>query len=328
MNLAEIKSFLGDDWKAVEALIRSSLKSDIQLLDVTNETILSNGGKQLRPIVALLCARACSCGKVTADSFRFAAASELLHNATLLHDDVADNSSERRGHPSVMAVLGGPASVLIGDFWLVRAMDNILGADNDATKVIRLFSKTLSDLAEGEMLQLQKAGIGDTDEEDYFKIIYSKTASLFETAAVSAAISVEAPDEYVEAVRRYAVSLGLAFQIRDDMFDYSLSSEKIGKPVGIDLDEQKITLPLLGALASVSAEEGTGIRSKVCSIPEHPEYKKDIQSFVMDNGGLEYARRKLNDYVEEAISALSALPESEDRRWLAEVAGFTAVRNT
>lgn len=326
MNLAEIKSYLGDDWTAVEALIRSSLKSDIQLLDATNETILSNGGKQLRPLISLLCARAC--GKATADSYRFAAASELLHNATLLHDDVADNSSERRGHPSVMAVLGGPASVLIGDFWLVRAMDNILKADNDSTKVIRLFSKTLSDLAEGEMLQLQKAGNGDTDEDDYLKIIYSKTASLFETSAVSAAISVGAPDAYVEAVRRYAVALGLAFQIRDDMFDYSVSSEQIGKPVGIDLDEQKITLPLLGALSSVSSEEEARIRGMVCAIEDHPEFKEEIQSFVMDNGGLDYAGRRLSEYVDEAISALSALPESEEKRYLAEVAKFTASRKT
>lgn len=326
MNLGNIKEFLGEDWRRTGEMIRSSLKSDINLLDTTNEAILSNSGKQLRPIVSLLCARACSGGTVTADSIRFAAAAELLHNATLLHDDVADNSSERRGRPSVMALLGGSASVLIGDFWLVRAMDNILRADKDSTRVIGLFSKTLSDLAEGEILQLQKAGSGDTDEKDYLRIIYSKTASLFETAAASAAISVGASDLYVEAVSKYAVSLGLAFQIRDDMFDYSLNSDQIGKPVGIDLDEQKITLPLLGALSAVPQTRQEEIRRMVSEIHDNPQNKEVIRDFVLSNGGLDYAGERLQEYVGSAVDALASLPESEERNYLAEVARFTADR--
>lgn len=326
MNLGTIKEFLGEDWRRTERLIRSSLKSDIALLDSTNEVILSNSGKQLRPIVSLLCARACSCGQITEDSIRFAAAAELLHNATLLHDDVADNSSERRGHPSVMALLGGPASVLIGDFWLVKAVDDILMAERGTNRVIRLFSKTLSDLAEGEILQLQKAGIGDTDEKNYLRIIYSKTASLFETAAASAAISVNASETCIKAVSDYAVSLGMAFQIRDDMFDYSLDSEQIGKPVGIDLDEQKITLPLLGALDNVPVSRQEEIRRMVCEIHDNPQNKEEIRDFVLANGGLDYAGKRLQDYVLSAIGALAPLPESEEKNYLAEVARFTAER--
>lgn len=326
MTLDEIKDFLGQDWKDTDALIRSSLESDISLLNATNKAILDHSGKQLRPIVSLLVARACGGGRVNADSVRYAAAAELLHNATLLHDDVADSSSERRGCPTVMSLLGGAASVLIGDYWLVRAMENILASSAHGNEVIRIFSRTLSHLAEGEMLQLQKATSGDTDEKDYLRIIYSKTASLFESSAVSAAISVNATPEQVEAVRDYAVSLGIAFQIKDDIFDYS-DGKDIGKPVGIDLEEQKITLPLLGALKSVSAEEEAAIRKKVTDIHEHPEYKEEIRNFVRDRKGVEYAVSVLKEYVAKANEALSVLPDSREKEYLTRIAGFTAYRN-
>lgn len=326
MTLDEIKDFLGQDWKDTDALIRSSLESDISLLNATNKAILDHSGKQLRPIVSLLVARACGGGRVNADSVRYAAAAELLHNATLLHDDVADSSSERRGCPTVMSLLGGAASVLIGDYWLVRAMENILASSAHGNEVIRIFSRTLSHLAEGEMLQLQKASSGDTVEEDYYRIIYSKTASLFEAAFVSAAISVNAPADWIEAVRDYAVSLGIAFQIKDDIFDYS-DGKKIGKPVGIDLEEQKITLPLLGALAAVSPERAKQIRGMVLDILEHPEYKEEIVGFVKEGKGIEYAVSRLEDYVSKAVDALAVLPDSKEKDYLVKIAGFTAYRD-
>ena len=326
MTLDEIKDFLGQDWKDTDALIRSSLESDISLLNATNKAILDHSGKQLRPIVSLLVARACGGGRVNADSVRYAAAVELLHNATLLHDDVADSSCERRGAPTVMAILGGPASVLLGDFWLVKALENILASSANCNEVIRIFAGTLSSLAEGEMLQLQKASSGDTVEEDYYRIIYSKTASLFEAAFVSAAISVNAPADWIEAVRDYAVSLGIAFQIKDDIFDYS-DGKKIGKPVGIDLEEQKITLPLLGALAAVSPERAKQIRGMVLDILEHPEYKEEIVGFVKEGKGIEYAVSRLEDYVSKAVDALAVLPDSKEKDYLVKIAGFTAYRD-
>lgn len=326
MTLDEIKDFLGQDWKDTDALIRSSLESDISLLNATNKAILDHSGKQLRPIVSLLVARACGGGRVNADSVRYAAAAELLHNATLLHDDVADSSCERRGAPTVMAILGGPASVLLGDFWLVKALENILASSANCNEVIRIFAGTLSSLAEGEMLQLQKASSGDTVEEDYYRIIYSKTASLFEAAFVSAAISVNAPADWIEAVRDYAVSLGIAFQIKDDIFDYS-DGKKIGKPVGIDLEEQKITLPLLGALAAASPERAKQIRGMVLDILEHPEYKEEIVGFVKEDKGIEYAVSRLEDYVSKAVDALAVLPDSKEKDYLVKIAGFTAYRD-
>lgn len=326
MTLDEIKDFLGQDWKDTDALIRSSLESDISLLNATNKAILDHSGKQLRPIVSLLVARACGGERVNADSVRYAAAAELLHNATLLHDDVADSSCERRGAPTVMAILGGPASVLLGDFWLVKALENILASSANCNEVIRIFAGTLSSLAEGEMLQLQKASSGDTVEEDYYRIIYSKTASLFEAAFVSAAISVNAPADWIEAVRDYAVSLGIAFQIKDDIFDYS-DGKKIGKPVGIDLEEQKITLPLLGALAAASPERAKQIRGMVLDILEHPEYKEEIVGFVKEGKGIEYAVSRLEDYVSKAVDALAMLPDSKEKDYLVKIAGFTAYRD-
>ncbi|MBR5660898.1 MAG: polyprenyl synthetase family protein [Bacteroidales bacterium] len=324
--LDRIKTLLGQDWTATQDMIRYSLKSDIELLDATNSAILSTGGKQLRPILSLLVARACSGGSASEDSIRFAAASELLHNATLLHDDVADNSAERRGVPTVMSLLGGPASVLIGDFWLVRAMEIILSSETRGTRAIRIFAKTLSDLAEGEMLQLQKAESCDTTEEDYFRIIYNKTASLFEAAGVTAALSVDVPEDVVESVREYCVCLGIAFQIRDDMLDYS-DGEGLGKPVGADLDERKITLPLLGALRSVGDDEASRIRSLVKDIPEHPEYKSEIRGLVFGNGGNEYATSRLVEFTGKAIKAIEKLPDSEEKEYLVKIARFTADRN-
>ena len=254
MDIKSVREYLGKDWEAVKEKIETSLMSDIALLNATNSSILSNSGKQLRPLLALLVARACSGHQISEATIRYAAAAELLHNATLLHDDVADNSDQRRGVPTIMSLMGPSVSVLVGDYWLVKAMEMILGSSEEDHMVTKIFSKTLSDLAEGEMLQLQKAQNGDTVQDDYLRIIYSKTASLFEAACVSAAISVNASEEYMTAARNYAVALGIAFQIKDDILDYS-GTESVGKPLGVDILEQKITMPLLGAIAHAPAQE-------------------------------------------------------------------------
>lgn len=326
MDIGSIKEYLGQDWTMVSGRIASALKSDIDLLNSTNDSILSNSGKQLRPMLALLFARACAGGKVTDATIRYASSAELLHNATLLHDDVADDSDQRRGVPTIRSLMGPSVAVLVGDYWLVKAMELILGGEEGDTSVIKIFSKTLSDLAEGEMLQLQKAQNGDTDKEAYLRIIYNKTASLFEAACVSAAVSVDAVQEYVVAAREYATALGLAFQIQDDILDYA-GTESVGKPLGVDILEQKITLPLLGAFSNAGALEESRVRSMVRDIVSHPEYRDEIVSFVKCNGGLEYARRELQEYVDKAVNALSVLPDSYEKECLASLAYFTAERN-
>ena len=320
----DILEYVGPEAARVNDMISSSLRSDIDLLTRANESVLGGGGKHIRPIMALLVAKACSGGFVTEDTIRFATASELLHNATLLHDDVADNSPVRRGRPTVMNLMGSRASVLLGDFWLVRALDRILQSRSNTDTVLRLFSKTLSDLAEGEMLQLQKASQGDTTEQDYLRIIYSKTASLFETAALSAAISVGASPERKKAIRSYAVNVGNAFQVKDDIMDY-IGGEATGKPAGQDLLEGKITLPLLGAFKACPEREAK-VRSSVGQIAEHPELRAEVVDFVKDNGGFDYAERRLGEYVDMAVIALKTLPAGPAREHLADLARFTSER--
>lgn len=316
---------LGPELERVRDLVRSSLSSDIALLNSANEAMLKGEGKMIRPALAVLCAKACSGDIYTEDTLRFAAAAELMHNATLLHDDVVDASPLRRGHPTVNALFGGRAAVLLGDYWLVKSMDRILEARDNSDKAIRIFAKTLSDLAEGELLQMQKASSCDTTESDYLRIVFSKTASLFEAAAWTAALSVGASKEAVKAVRTYAVRLGTAFQIKDDILDYS-GSPALGKPVGLDLTEQKITMPLLGALkACPSANEE--IRAKVRDIPGKPALKDEVVAFVMEKDGIGYASRKADEYVQMACIALRSLPKGDAKDKLVALAGFITERN-
>ena len=325
MDIKAIKEYLGVDWLAVQNRIASSLKSDIGLLNSTNDSILAHSGKQLRPMLSLLMAKACSGGKVYESAIKYAAASELLHNATLLHDDVADGSDKRRGVPTIMSLMGPSVSVLVGDYWLVKAMELVIDASDDSSRVMKIFAKTLSDLAEGEMLQLQKAQKGDTDEDDYLRIIYNKTASLFEAACVSAAISAGASEDMIKSAKDYAVALGLAFQIKDDILDYA-GTDAVGKPLGADILEQKITMPLLGAFANAGSQKEVHVRTLVADIVSHPENRDEIVTFVKENGGLEYAVSKLNSYVEAAVRALDMFPESEAKDSLVELAHFTADR--
>ena len=326
MDIARVKEYLGMEWTAVQERIAGSLESDIALLDQTNKSILSHSGKQLRPILALLSARACSeDGRASEATVRYAAAAELLHNATLLHDDVADDSDQRRGVPTIRSIMGPTVSVLLGDYWLVKAMELILGDHDADSQVIRIFSKTLSDLAEGELLQLQKAQSGDTVEDDYLRIIYSKTASLFEASCVSAALSVGASDQTVEAMKAYAVALGLAFQIKDDILYYD-GTESVGKPLGVDILEQKMTMPLLGALVNAGPQEDKRVRAIVKDIVGHPEHRDEIVRFVKANGGMEYASNRLDFYVNQAVEALSVLPESYEKELLVKLARYTANR--
>ena len=320
MKREDVIRLLGNSWDEFGQLVGDSLHSDIELLNQVNASLLGNAGKQLRPILLLLVSGAL--GEINSESVHYAAAVEMLHNATLLHDDVADRSSTRRGQPTISALMGPSAAVLVGDFWLSKAMDHVVNTKHK-DGAIKLFSNTLCLLAEGEMLQLQKAEGADTTEEDYLHIIYCKTASLFETACRVAALSVDAPEGLCEAAGRYGKALGLAFQIRDDIFDYTEGSE-IGKPVGLDLKEHKITLPLLGALRGSSDQEA--LRGMVRDISSHPEYCERLRQFVIDNGGIEYASSRLEDFIAEALEALEAFAPSPYRDMLNAIAKYNAIR--
>ena len=203
-------------------------------------------------------------------------------------------------------------------------MDLILSAKKHTLRAVSVFSKTLSDLAEGELLQLQLAGSAETEWKDYFRIIYSKTASLFEAAAITAALSADAPEETVEAMGCFGREVGLAFQIRDDILDYAGTSE-IGKPLGIDLKEGKITAPLLAAMDAEPSAEAS-VRKKMRRIGDEPALEEELRAFVLDHNGVELARAKVMEKVENAIKALSVLPESVEKSYLALLARHVGER--
>ena len=309
MDIRALKAFLAGPMEEVSALLEDSLRSDITLLDATNRSLLSQGGKLMRPMLSLLSAGAC--GGINGDSVRFAAAAEM--------------ATTRRGKPTVMSILSSPASVLIGDYWLVKAIRCILDADRYSERAIRLFAKTLSDLAEGEMLQLEKASSCDTTRADYLRIIYSKTASLFEASVLAGAVSADAPEEWTAALAGYARNLGLAFQIKDDILDYA-GDEALGKPVGIDLKEQKITLPLLCALDSAPAEEAAEVRALVGRISDEPALADRVRAFVLEKDGVDKAVAEMNRYIDEAVSCLDELPPSEEKPYLVELAHYVGER--
>ncbi len=324
----EIKAYLQPGLEQVNVFINMALRSDIPLLDSTNRSLREHPGKMMRPMLALLVADAAGeAAPPPEDTYRYAAATELLHNATLLHDDVVDGATERRGLPTVASILGGSTAVLIGDYWLEKCLQLVLGARREADRVLRLFAQTIGHLTEGELLQMQKASTADTTQADYLRIIYGKTASLFESAAMSAAISVAASEELIRAMGDYAYLLGLAFQIKDDIFDYEEEAADIGKPVGIDLMEQKITQPLLCVLDKASSAEQQEIRSLVKNIPDHPENVDRVRAFVKENDGVALAGGVMDFYVEKTISCLESLPESKEKLYLARLARFVGQRD-
>lgn len=321
--MQSIKEHLGRNWSDFTAGIREYLASDIELLNTTNASLLANSGKQVRPLMSLLIARAIA-GAASEDTVRYAISAELLHNATLLHDDVADKSDMRRGRPTLRALMGPEASVLVGDFWLVRALDAIMDCSVGRDECLQLFARTLGYLAEGEMLQLQKAGTCDTDQDDYLAIIYRKTSSLFVAATTSAAISVKATEMQKNAAAKYGEYIGYAFQIQDDILDYDGTSS-VGKPLGADILEQKITLPLLGAFANAGAEQESAVRSAIKL--NGPDLQQKVVDFVHSNNGVDYARKMLDIYVEKAIGELDAFPQSPEKEMLARMARYIAIRN-
>lgn len=325
MSIQDIQEYLKPQMQQVESIIEYYLRSNVELLDATNRQLRERPGKMLRPMLSLLVAGAC--GTPTRDTARFAAAAELLHNATLLHDDVVDGATERRGRPTVAQILSSPAAVLIGDYWLTRCMQVILSADKYSERVLRTFATTLGHLSEGEMLQMQKASQANTTEEDYITIIFDKTASLFETAAISAAISVDATEEMLDGVKSYARKLGLAFQIKDDIFDYAPPSRDLGKPVGQDLREQKITQPLLCALSSAPAEEERRIRTLIGEVADHPEQIPEVVEFVGKYNGVEQAVGIMDSYINAALQSLTVLPPSREKEALCELAHYVGNRN-
>ena len=321
MQLKDIRSLVAADLAAVDQEIRRQLASDVALVSQVGDYIVGAGGKRLRPLLVVLAARAAG----AADSAHVPAAAliEFIHTATLLHDDVVDDSAKRRGRDTANETFGNPASVLVGDFLYSRAFQMMAALGSPA--VIRVMADATNTIAAGEVLQLMNSGDPDTTEIRYMDVIYRKTARLFEAGAQVAAIIAGAPPAVEAALARYGKHLGIAFQLIDDALDYSGNVAELGKNVGDDLAEGKPTLPLIYALRHGAAAETAMIRAAVEQ--GGTEEQARIRAVVESTGGLDYTARLAEAEVDRALEALAGIPASEYRDALGALARFAVTRS-
>ena len=324
MDRRKIEEPVAAEFKRFNDDFESSLRSETNRLQAAIDVILSSTGKHVRPLLVLLTAKAC--GRVTDQSINSAVLLELLHTATLIHDDVIDETKQRRGLPSLNAIFDNRISVLVGDYLLSTAL--IRSIQTGDMRIVGIISSLGRDLSEGEIKQLETADESVMDEACYMQVIHKKTASLLSACAEIGAISAQASAEIVAICRDFGQSLGYAFQIKDDIFDYSPEVDT-GKPAGVDILEQKITMPLLGAFSNAGREKEMEIRGKISRIAEDPEAIRDeILAFARENGGIEYAVRTLDSYIRKAEDSLDGLPESAEKGHLLRIAEFVGKRNS
>lgn len=298
-----------------------SMKSSVPLLEKITGYIIKRKGKQMRPLFVFLSAKAS--GTVTESSYRAAALIELLHTATLVHDDVVDDSNERRGFFSLNALWKNKIAVLIGDFLLSRGL--LMSVDHEEYRLLRIVSNAVREMSEGELLQIEKARRLDIEEPVYYEIIRQKTASLIAACCAAGAASSGAAEDAVERMRKFGEHTGMAFQIKDDLFDYG-KGEGIGKPTGIDIKEKKLTLPLIYTLAR--ADRGTK-RRIINIVKNHNEDTRKVDEVirhVQESGGIEYASDKMNFYKQKALDILFTFPESPARASLELLVKYSTER--
>jgi octaprenyl-diphosphate synthase len=320
-SLEIIKSPIQEELKSFEKYFKEAIKSDIPFLQIIIRYILKKKGKQMRPMFVFLCAK--MCGEFN-DSTNLAASSiELLHTATLVHDDVVDESYERRGSFSINALWKNKIAVLVGDFILAKGMLNTL--DHKEYRFLHLISRAVKDMSEGEILQMRKSRKLGIDNETYFTIIRKKTASLIATSMAIGAASVTKDDEIVEKMFQIGLDVGIAFQIKDDIFDYQ-SKGILGKPTGNDIKEKKITLPLLYVLNNCASSERSRILQLIKRKNKNQAKVKELVDLVVSRGGLEYAAGQMNMFREKAIAGILEFPESEARTALIELVDYSTTR--
>ena len=320
MDIERIRAPIADDLQAVNALIRRQLHSDVVLINQLAGYIIDGGGKRLRPVTVLLATRACGyAGRQHIDA---ATIIEFIHTATLLHDDVVDESNLRRGRETANAIWGNQASVLVGDFLYSRSFQMMVGIGS--MRVMEIMADTTNTIAEGEVLQLLNCHDPDTTEERYMAVIHSKTAKLFEAAAQLGAVLAGRTRDEELALGRYGLHLGTAFQLIDDVLDYSASSAELGKNIGDDLAEGKPTLPLIHAMRRGTLEEARIIREAI----EHGGLDRlDLVTRTIEStGALDYTTRLAVEQAERAIADLALLPGSSAKDALIGLAQFAVSR--
>jgi len=320
-DLNRIKEPIKVELKEFETHFRKSLKSSVPLLDIITNYILRKKGKQIRPAFVLLSAR--MFGEIRQSSYIAASMIELLHTASLIHDDVVDESYERRGFFSINALWKSKVAVLVGDFLLAKGL--LLSVEHKEYELLELISIAVKDMSEGELLQIQKSRKLNISMDDYFEIIRKKTAALIAACTAIGAKSAGAPDEHVVLMKEFGELTGIAFQIKDDLFDYQRNG-KIGKPTANDIKEKKMTLPLIHALEVCPAAE----RKKIISIIKHHNRNADkvdeVIDFVKNYGGLVFAEQKMLEYKQKALDKLCVFEESESKKSLIALLEFTISR--
>jgi octaprenyl-diphosphate synthase len=321
LRLEDIKAPITVQMEEFEHKFRASMKTRVLLLDKIMNYIVKRKGKQMRPMFIFLSAGAC--GEINESTFRGASLIELVHTASLVHDDVVDNSNYRRGFFSVNALWKNKIAVLVGDFLLTRGL--FLALEHKDYELLGICTEAVKEMSEGELLQMEKARNLDITEEVYFEIIRQKTASLIASCCAIGASSSGATQEVVATMKMFGELVGMAFQIKDDLFDFG--DDEIGKPLGIDIKEKKMTLPLIYALSKAPWLEKRKIISIIKSQSDKPKKVREVIAFVKASGGLEYAKKIMNQYYSRAIKCLEIFPESTYKTSLAQLVQFTIERD-
>ncbi|MFT5884410.1 MAG: octaprenyl-diphosphate synthase [Arcticibacterium sp.] len=320
MNINDIKAPIADEMKEFEQKFRNSMKTDVMLLDQIMKYIIHRKGKQIRPMFVFLTAGIS--GGITEKTFRAASLIELLHTATLVHDDVVDDSNYRRGFFSINALWKNKIAVLVGDYLLSRGL--LLSVDNDDFDLLKIVATATKEMSEGELLQIEKARKLDISEEVYYEVIRQKTASLIASCCAAGASSAGGDDGQVTKAKLLGEKIGMAFQIKDDLFDYG--DEEIGKPTGIDIKEKKLTLPLIHALSKASKSEKRHIINLIKRHSDKPAKVKEVIAFVKNSGGIAYTKEVMMTYVDGANEILESFEDSEYKRALVGLVEFTIER--
>ncbi|MDZ4714590.1 MAG: polyprenyl synthetase family protein [Cytophagales bacterium] len=320
LRLEDIKAPIANEMAEFEQKFRASMHTRVLLLDKIMSYIVKRKGKQMRPMFIFLSAG--TCGKITESTFRAASLIELLHTATLVHDDVVDDANYRRGFFSINALWKNKIAVLVGDFLLARAL--MLSVDHKEFDLLTIGTESVKEMSEGELLQMEKARQLDISEEVYFQIIQQKTASLIASCCAMGASSAGADPETIGKMKAFGQCIGMAFQIKDDLFDYG--DDGIGKPLGIDIKEKKMTLPLIHALSKASWLEKRRVISTIRN-DSHKEAKvREVIDFVKKSGGIEYAKQVMDTYYRQALAMLDEFPDSDYKNSLSGLVQFTIER--
>ncbi len=306
-TVSRIKEPIDREMELFEKKFLNAMSSKVALLNRITYYIVNRKGKQMRPMFVFLTAKLLNNGEVNERTYRGASVIELIHTATLVHDDVVDESNKRRGFFSVNALWKNKIAVLVGDYLLSKGL--LLSIDNGDFDLLRIISVAVREMSEGELLQIEKARRLDITEEVYYDIIRQKTATLIAACCSLGACSVKPDSPDVETFRKFGELCGMAFQIKDDLFDYG--EEKIGKPTGIDIKEQKMTLPLIYALNNCSKSEKRWLINSVKNHNKDKTRVKQVIAFVKEKGGLDYAIQKMLDFKEEALKLLDTYPSSD-----------------